>query len=238
MAKFKLFKTRELLTKYPWLDAVRMKFLSWVCTDGTTFFDTSYRVVKFVSPGAKKLLKEGTGRKSVMFAIYHGRMVGALGIKPRKRLTILISQSRDGEMIARGCLGLGFSVARGSPTLGAVKGALEMIDAVKSGNDIAFMVDGPRGPIFEVKPGIIRLAELAGTPIIPFVCSARSAGHMRSWDRFVAPWWATPVVYLFGEPITVPAECTDQDRSELHALLQQRMEDLRIMADRVWPATI
>lgn len=238
MGKLKLFKTRELLAKYPWLDAIRMKILAWFCSDGTNYMQTSYRIVRCVSPGAQKLLEEGPNRKPVMFAMFHGRMVGVVGLEPRKRITILISQSRDGEMIARGVLGMGFSVARGSPTLGAVKGALEMIDAVKkSGNDVAFMVDGPRGPIYEVKPGVIRLAELAGTPIIPFVCSARSAGHMRSWDKFVAPWWSTPMMYFFGDPITVPSGCSEEHQEELQRLLKVRLDEMRTMADSVWPVT-
>ena len=141
-------------------------------------------------------------------------------------------------MIARGCLGMGFSVARGSPALGGVKGALELINAVECGQDVAFMVDGPRGPIYEVKPGVIRMAELAGTPIVPVMCSARSAGHMKSWDRFVAPWWATPMVYLFGEPLNVPQECSDEMRAQLQGQLQERMEHLRLMGDSILPLTI
>lgn len=232
----KLFRTRELLTKYPWLDAVRMKFLAWVCNHGTTFFDVSYRILKIFAPGCRELL-ETKDRNPVIFAIYHGRMVGALGLIPRKKLTILISQSRDGEMIARGAEGLGFSVARGSSTLGAVKGALEMVDAAKRKQDLAYMVDGPRGPRFEVKVGIIRLAEMTGLPIVPFVCCGRTAFWMKSWDRFLAPWWATPLLYLYGEPLNVDPDLSEERREELRLELESRMNSLRECGDRIWPHT-
>lgn len=232
------FKSRELLSRFPWLDTVRMDFLEQVCNHGTSFFDRSYRIIKIFAPGASTLLEEGEGREPLIWSIYHGRMVGALGIKPRKRMTILISQSRDGEMIARGAKGLGFSTARGSSKLGAVRGALELVDAVKDGQDLAFMVDGPRGPKFSVKSGIIRMAEITQIPILPFVCSARSTWWMPSWDRFMAPWWSTPIVYIFGEPLHVPKGADEDEQERLRIELEQRMEFCRKMADDFWPVTI
>ncbi len=234
----KLFKTRELLSRFPILDTLRMNFLEFVCSDGTTFFDKSYRIVKCFHPEAARLLEEGAERKPVIWSFYHGRMVGALGLKPRSRLTILMSPSRDGEMIARAGTRLGFSIARGSSKQGAVRGGLELMDAVKNGQDLVFMVDGPRGPRFEVKPGIIRMAEMTQAPILPFVCSARSTWWMKSWDRFLAPWWSTPIVYIFGEPLYVPEGASDELQAELRAELEARMEHIRKHADNFWPVTI
>lgn len=234
----KLFKSRELLSRYPWLDTVRMNFLEVVCNDGLGFFDRSYRIIKIFAPGAQKLLEENGDRKPFIWSIYHGRMVGALGLKPRSRMTILVSQSRDGEMIARGAKGMGFSIARGSSKQGAVRGALELVEAVKQGQDLAFMVDGPRGPKFQIKPGIIRMAEMLDIPIMPFVCSARSTWWMPSWDSFMAPWWSTPIVYIFGEPLHVPKGCSDEEQERLLAELQARMEHCRKAADAIWPQSI
>ena len=234
----KLFKTRELLSRFPILDTVRMNFLEFWCSDGTSFFDRSYRIIKFFEPGAAELLEEGADRKPLIWSFYHGRMVGALGLKPRKRLTILMSPSRDGEMIARAGSRLGFSIARGSSKQGAVRGGLELMDAVKEGQDLVFMVDGPRGPRFEVKPGIIRMAEMTQCPILPFVCCARSTWWMPSWDRFLAPWWSTPIVYIFGEPLRVPKGATEEEQAQLQKELQNRMDHIRTMADSFWPVSI
>ncbi|MBX9689532.1 MAG: lysophospholipid acyltransferase family protein [Candidatus Obscuribacterales bacterium] len=230
----RLFKTRELLSRFPWLDTLRMNFLEIVCSDGTTFFGNSYRITKFFSPGALELLKEGPERKPLIWSFYHGRMVGALGLHPRGRLTILMSPSRDGEMIARAGTRLGYSIARGSSKQGAVRGGLELMDAVKEGQDLVFMVDGPRGPRFEVKPGIIRMAEMTQVPILPFVCSARSTWWMPSWDKFMAPWWSTPIVYIFGEPLQVPKGASEELQEELRIELQNRMEHIRAAADDFW----
>lgn len=235
MARFKLFKTRELLSRYPWLDTVRMNVLERICSDGTTFWDVSYRLIKFFEPGAAKLLQEGSERKPVIWSFYHGRMIGALGLKPRQRLKILMSPSRDGEMIARAGTRLGFSIARGSSKQGAVKGGLELMDAVKEGKDLVFMVDGPRGPRFEVKPGIIRMAEMTQLPIVPFVCHSRAAWWMGSWDRFMATSWGSPMVYVFGEPLLVPKGASEEEQAALCAELAKRMDHIRTHADSFWP---
>ena len=235
MAKIRV---REILSRFPILDTIRMNFLEIVCSDGTSFFGDSYRIIKFFAPGAEKVLREGIERKPVIWSFYHGRMVGALDLHPRKRLTILMSPSRDGEMIARAGTRLGYSIARGSSKQGAVRGGLELMDAVKQGQDLVFMVDGPRGPRFEVKPGVIRMAEMTQCPIVPFVCSARSTWWMPSWDRFLAPWWSTPIVYIFGEPLSVPEGASDELQEELRMELHRRMEHIRRQADSFWPATI
>lgn len=215
-----------------------MNFLEYVCSDGTNFFGDSYRVTKIFAPGAAKLLQEGPSRQPLIWSFYHGRMVGALDLKPRKRLTILMSPSRDGEMIARAGARLGFSIARGSSKQGAVRGGLELMDAIKKGQDLVFMVDGPRGPRFEVKAGVIRMAEMTQVPILPFVCSARSCWWMPSWDRFCAPWWSTPLVFIIGEPLYVPKDASDELQEELRQELQKRMEQIRIAADNFWSVSI
>lgn len=234
----KLFRTRELLSRFPILDTIRMNFLEYVCSDGTNFFGDSYRVTKIYHPAAEKLLAEGPERKPVIWSFYHGRMVGALDLKPRKRLTILMSPSRDGEMIARAGARLGFSIARGSSKQGAVRGGLELMDAVKAGHDLVFMVDGPRGPRFEVKPGVIRMAEMTQVPIVPFVCSARTALWTRSWDRFMAPYWSTPIVFLFGEPLSVPRDSSDDQLEEFRQELQRRMDKIQVASDEFWSFTL
>ena len=233
----RLFKIRELLSRFPWLDTVYMNSLEFICSDGTTLFDRSYRIIKFFAPGAARLLAEGESRKPVIFAFYHGRMVGALGLKPRSRLKILMSPSRDGEMIARAGARLGFSIARGSSKQGAVKGALQLVQASRKGLDLVFMVDGPRGPRFEVKQGVIRMAEMTQLPVIPFVCNARASMWMKSWDRFMAPCWGTPIVYIFGEPLYVPVGISDEEEARLAAQLSRQMEHIRNHADNFWPCS-
>lgn len=228
----KLFKTRELFTRYPILDKLRTSFFVWWCNHGTTFFDRSYARIRVVAPEAERYVVDR--EEPVIYALYHGCMISLLGIHPRQRLTILISNSRDGEIIARACHGLGFSTARGSAGKGGVKGTLELIDAARQGQSIAFMVDGPRGPRQEVKIGVVRIAQMTRLPIIPIGLSARSAWWPGSWDRFTATSWAAPMVTIFGEPLHISENASESELERKREELERRMRELQTRADDLW----
>ena len=240
-------RLRDIFLKYPLLDRFRRSVLVSVCKNGTLFSTSTYPVTAFYPPETRPYLdniweenaENGAGKtdidaadtsKPAIFAIYHGRMVGLPGLRPKSKLTILISNSRDGEMIARALQEIGFSTARGSPAHGGVRGALEMKTAAKANSRLAMMVDGPRGPRYEVKPGLVRLAEITGLPIIPFVTHTRQNYWMDSWDNFMAPFWGTPMLYIFGHPIDIPKGISQEESDSMTALLQTRMDKMREMA--------
>jgi len=228
------FRFRDLLTRYPWLDRLRLQLLVGICDQGTRFFDDSYKVTKVISPAAMPYV---AGEKPALFVLYHARMVGMLQlVQPRHKITILVSRSRDGEIIARALEAIGYSLARGSPAHKAIEATMQMIRAARNGQHLAVMADGPRGPIHTVKPGVIRLAQLTALPIVPFVCSARSAWWFWGWDRFMGPLWGTPVVYICGDPLNVPADGSDEERETLRQELESKMSHLREMADSFWNA--
>ena len=229
-----LGKLTKWMVHFPALDTIRLDMLTWFSQHGMNMLASSYKLTRLISPGARDYVSSTEFKQPAIYAVYHGRMVGLLGLHPRKRLTILISDSRDGEIATRALLAIGFSVARGSIKRKAVQGAKALVDAAKAGQSIAFMVDGPRGPIYEIKPGIIRLAELTQLPIIPFVCRSRSSWWFPSWDKFMGSLWATPMVFMFGDPIHVPAGSTASDREELLSQLRSRMTWMREHAERYW----
>lgn len=230
----KKFRLRNLFASHPLLDGLRLKVLAGICHHGMRFFDNSYRITKIIAPAARPYID---GESPALFALYHGRMVGMLQLVPRHKVTVLVSCSRDGEIVARALEALGYSLARGSPAHKAIEGTMQMVRAAESGQHLAVMADGPRGPIYTVKPGVIRLAELTRLPIVPFVCSARSAWWFWGWDNFMGPLWASPIVYLVGDPLHVPADASDSEREQLRQELEARMNKLRQAAERYWDAT-
>lgn len=232
-------RLRDIFLKYPLLDRFRRSFLVGVCKNGTLFSTSTYPITAFypeeTRPYLDNIWQENSRAgaetsKPAIFAIYHGRMVGLPGLRPKSKMTILISNSRDGEIIARALTEIGFSTARGSPAHGGVRGALEMKTAARANSRLAMMVDGPRGPRYEVKPGLVRLAEITGLPIIPFVSHTRQNYWMDSWDNFMAPWWCTPMVCIYGHPIDIPKGISQEESDSLTELLQSRMDEMRRMA--------
>lgn len=226
------FRFRKLASRIPLFDKWRLDFLAWFCNHGSAFMGDSYQIIRLYSPGAREHIKSG---RPAIFALHHGRMVGLLDILSRRKdLTILISQSRDGEIISRAVCALGFTVARGSSGRGAVEGGRQLVKASQSGQSLALMVDGPRGPALSVKSGILRIAEITGLPIIPFVCTARSAWRMWGWDKFMAPCWGGPMIYVYGDPISIPINLSDNERESMRLQLEEELLKLKEIAAGFW----
>lgn len=121
-----------------------------------------------------------------------------------RRISVLVSQSRDGELIARTVARFGIDSSRGSSSRGGAAGLRSLLRKVEEGYDIAFTPDGPRGPAREVQPGVILAAAATGLPVQPVALAASRTRHLRSWDRFVVPLPFSTVHFVYGEPLAVP----------------------------------
>lgn len=120
-----------------------------------------------------------------------------------KGISVLVSQSRDGELIARTVARLGIDSSRGSSSRGGIAGMRTLLRKAGEGWDIAFTPDGPRGPASEVQPGVILAAAATGFPIQPVALAATKAKRLNSWDRFLIPLPFSCVHFVYGEPLTV-----------------------------------
>ena len=120
-----------------------------------------------------------------------------------RRISVLVSQSTDGELIARTVARLGIDSSRGSSSRGGIAGMRSLLRKAAEGWDIAFTPDGPRGPLREVQAGVILAAAATGLPILPVAVAATRAKLLRSWDRFVVPLPFSTVHFVYGEPLAV-----------------------------------
>ena len=229
----KKLSLKSLYANNPRLDELRTSFLAGLCTSIFNFFDRGYPLIKIMTPAARQIIEENV---PAIFAIFHGRIIGMLHIvEQRSKITILISRSRDGEMIARIAENIGYSVARGSPAFKAVEGALQMVAAARSGQSLMLTVDGPRGPIYTVKPGVIRIAEITGLPLLPFFCNFRSEYHRaKSWDLIAGGYYGSPMLYMIGDPLYIPSGSSPEEKENLRRQLEQRMNWLRVRSEEFW----
>lgn len=118
-------------------------------------------------------------------------------------ISVLVSQSRDGELIARTVGRMGIDSSRGSSSRGGVAGMRTLLRKAAQGYDLCFTPDGPRGPACEVQPGVILAAAATGFPIQPMAMAATRAKRLRTWDRFVVPLPLSTVHFVYGEPLVV-----------------------------------
>jgi lysophospholipid acyltransferase (LPLAT)-like uncharacterized protein len=229
----KKLSLKGMFSSNPQMDELRTSFLAGLCTSIFNFFDRGYPLTKVMTPGARRIIEEGV---PAIFAIFHGRMIGMLHIvEQRSKITILISRSRDGEMIARIAENIGYSVARGSPAFKAIEGALQLVAAAKAGQSLMLTVDGPRGPVYTVKTGVIRIAEITGLPLLPFFCNFRTeATIVKSWDLISGGYYGSPMLYMIGDPLYVPSGSSDEEKEELRQKLEKEMNFLRVRAEEFW----
>jgi lysophospholipid acyltransferase (LPLAT)-like uncharacterized protein len=138
---------------------------------------------------------------------------------------VLISNSFDGELIARTIEHLGFLTARGSSTRSGGAGLWSLAKAVGRGNPAVFTADGPRGPVYKVKPGAVKLAQLTGYSIGIFYAHPEKAWILKSWDRFMIPKPFSRVAISWGRHVEVPQTddpaITEATRLEVEAALER-----------------
>jgi lysophospholipid acyltransferase (LPLAT)-like uncharacterized protein len=145
-----------------------------------------------------------------------------------ERISVLVSQSRDGELIARTVARLGIDSSRGSSSRGGIAGMRSLLRKAAEGWDIAFTPDGPRGPLREVQPGVILAAASTGLPILPVAIAASRAKLLRSWDRFMIPLPFSKVHVVYGEPLAVERR---GDLEQAAAELKRRLDGVEASAE-------
>lgn len=163
-----------------------------------------------------------------IYAFWHETLLAPISVRPQAR--VLISQHRDGELIAQVCQWLGLGVVRGSTSRGGSQALLEMI----RGDDrthLAITPDGPRGPRRELKAGAIMVASQAGLPIVLVGIGFTRAWRARSWDRFAVPLPFSTLVGVISEPITIPKNLDRPGMEHYQRLVEERLLALTYQAE-------
>lgn len=164
-------------------------------------------------------------QKTFAYAIWHQNLIGAIFSHIGERFTMVISESKDGELVAVTCQKLGHHPARGSSTRGGKKAMLEIVRTMKKGFPGALTVDGPNGPPHQVKPGIIEIAKICQCAILPLSPYAEKSWVIKkSWDQFRIPKPFSQIVVVIGEPLYVPNETGREHFSILAEKLGKQIE--------------
>ncbi len=160
-----------------------------------------------------------------ILAFWHGQMLPTLFYFTRSffdqsTFYTFISPHRDGEYITRAADGLGINALRTSLRDRRMEALKKVFEIVRQGNNLAITPDGPIGPAFEAKKGIVRLSRRFGMPVLPVAALPSSAKIFDSWDHFVFPYPLGRVEVEFGEPLRFESEQSDfEGAGELESVL-------------------
>jgi len=137
-----------------------------------------------------------------LYFFWHCNILSLVYLHRFQKAGIMISSSKDGELIAGPVEAIGYRPARGSSNRGAASASKILIKIAKT-NSIALTADGPKGPAMKIKKGMLQMAYLTGLPIVPIACDVKRAKIFNSWDKFKLPLPFTKVNVSYGEPIYI-----------------------------------
>ena len=207
------------------------QFLCWLGAQYIRFVYVTGRWTMVRGEAAELYVDTG---KPFILCCWHGRiLMMPYAWKRRDRVHMLISQHRDGQIIARTIGHLGIRNVAGSTRRGGAAALRSMLRVLRAGECIGITPDGPRGPRMRASDGIVNVARLAGLPIIPMACGARRRKVVPSWDRFVVPLPFSGGVFVWGDPIEVPGDMNDGAIEATRAKVEESLNAITAEADRL-----
>ena len=204
----------------PQSDRLKWWLVGWIGKGLTDLICSTMRirVVDF-----EKARAEIESRRFI-FAFWHSRILMVSYLYKGWGAAILVSKSKDGEIIAQILKRQGHETIRGSTSRHGVRALARLIKTLKEEIRPGVVVpDGPRGPRFRVQPGVITLAQKTGYPIVPFSYAAERIKIFASWDRFILPCPFTKGSVIYGTPISVPYGLDEDTRELYRARLEQEL---------------
>jgi lysophospholipid acyltransferase (LPLAT)-like uncharacterized protein len=200
-------------------------------TIGRRLIDALMATIRFHADHADRYESLAAEGQPVIFAVWHGRLLPLTYYHRHRNITAIISQSKDGEYIARVVEGWGYRTVRGSTSRGGSGALRSLVKAARAGESLAITPDGPRGPRQQLQPGVITAAQLTGLPIVPLACGASRAWWPGGWDRFCVPKPFARVRVMYGTPRWVARDADEEDLDRHARELEEELNEMIREAD-------
>lgn len=181
------------------------------------FSDLVYRTCHFAYNGLERIKEVRENGSPVIITSWHGKTMMMLGSLRKyfdpNQFTLFFPDDASGRALDEFVSRLGIEVTlldlEGDPSLEMSSKLLSIIRKIKSGRSSWIQPDGPKGPAYIVKPGLITIARMTGASIVPLGCYCRNAYHVPRWDRYTLPLPFSKVQIQIGKPIKIPKGMKD-----------------------------
>ncbi len=207
------------------LDAIIPAVTGWLIWVLTYLVSASLRWT-YVGKEGLDALMETTGAVTVF---WHGEFLTLPYTHRHRKVAIIISQSKDGDIATAVIRRFGFDVVRGSSSRGGESAILQTVDYIRRKYTIGLTGDGPKGPYHVMKPGPVWFAQKMNIPLVPVTARFRHYIQLKSWDRFLIPLPFTRAVAIYGEPLSLQG----LQRREGMRRVQQRLEEQGTAAEGI-----
>lgn len=159
-----------------------------------------------------------------IYSVWHGNTIMGLFFLRGKNVVSMVSQSKDGEYISKVANSFGYELARGSSSKGGRTALIQMLKALRQGKNGILTPDGPRGPLHELKPGIISMASKSGLPLVPWNFESNNQWVFeKSWDKHKLPKPFSTIYIHIGEPFYVEGNLTEDEFEKARSGFESKM---------------
>lgn len=167
--------------------------------------------------------------QNFVLAFWHGTMLMPWYLHRNQNFSALVSQSKDGGLLANSLIKWGYKVERGSSHKGGKEALNTLLENSKQNFSVAITPDGPTGPAREMKAGAVITAQRSSIPLILCGVAYKKKYVFKSWDKFEIPKFFSEVVIKYSEPIFISKKLSRKETSKIIAecdvLLNQLQED-------------
>ena len=215
--------------------------LGWLVAAYMTFVKYTTRWDIERAEQVEDIIKNGKG---VIALVWHSRfmMLTSAWKKQYQLPYVLISRSRDGDIVAHTSHRLGLKTIRGSTkkaakakgtakAKGGAKASLDIVTALENNGCIVVTPDGPRGPRQRLGDGPLRLSKLTGAPLMPCTFAIKNRKVFNSWDRLVLPLPFGKGKIIWGTPVTIEDTASDTDIEHIRKSIESEMNQYLAEAD-------
>ena len=172
--------------------------------------------------------------KPFIAAFWHGRLLMMPACWRRGiPVAILISEHRDGRLIAQTIAHFGVGTITGSSTRGGSGALRRMMAMLKDGGCVGITPDGPRGPRMRASGGVVAAAKLSGVPVVPVTYSVARRKVLGSWDRFLIAWPFNRGVVVWGNPVSVARDADDAALETARLAIEDELIRISNEADKM-----
>jgi len=196
---------------------------------GQGFIRALARTWRYKTVGEQSVVRLRADNTPILFTLWHGQMLPLLWFHRNEGVAVLVSEHKDGEIIARILEWMGYALIRGSTSRGANRALLGMVRTLRDGHDVAVTPDGPRGPRHKFAAGPVVAAHRADAPIMPTVAHVDRFWQLSTWDGFIIPKPFAKITVAYGTVTRVSAD-TPRDAADEAPRLEQLMEEARLLA--------
>ena len=216
---------KEGARRFTFWQRVQISSASWM---GSLFVSLIGRTLRWKVIGWENWEAARQMGKGLIYTFWHREIFSATWFWRKRGIVVMTSQNFDGEIIARIILKQGYGTARGSSSRGATRALVEMIRCLRRGSDVAFTIDGPRGPRYVAKGGAVLLSRATGAAILCFhiaLCDAHV--FEKSWDHHQIPHPFSRAAVFIAPPLVVPRDADPATMERGQSQVQATLDNLR-----------